>query len=69
MQGIVKKTMGAVVTAEQKVYYLHGDSTFDGAEHNEWVEFTGDENGKACIQCDRTQETPIQEELLLEEEE
>ena len=43
MQGIVKKTMGAVVTAEQKVYYLHGDSTFDGVEHNEWVEFTVDE--------------------------
>ena len=69
MQGLYKKSMGAVVTAEQQVYYLHGSTNADSINHNEWVEFTIDEDNKACVQGNDTQEESIQEELLLEEEE
>ena len=67
MQGRIKKEMGAVVTSEQQVYYLHPDTNTENLIHNECVEFTVDEDNKACIQCDGTQED-IQEELLEEEE-
>jgi len=69
MQGLYKESMGAVVTQEQQVHYLHADSSHEGVNHNEWVEFTVDEDGKAHIQREGTQEESIQEELLLEEEE
>ena len=69
MQGLYKESMGALVTQEQQVYYLHGDSAHEGVKHNEWVEFNVGEDGKAYIQGDGTQEESIQEELLLEEEE
>ena len=68
MQGTIKKEMGAVVTSEQQVYYLHSDTNTENLTHNECVEFTVDEDNKACIQCEEVQEE-IQEELLLEEEE
>jgi len=64
MQGIIKKEMGAVVTSEQQVYYLHPDTNTENLTHNECVEFTVDDDNKACIQCEETQE-----ELLEEEEE
>ena len=67
MQGKIKKEMGAVVTSEQQVYYLHSDINTENLTHNECVEFTVDDDNKACIQCDGTQED-IQEELLEEEE-
>ena len=60
--------MGAVVTSEQQVYYLHPDTNIENLTHNECVEFTVDEDNKACIQCDGIQEEDIQEELLEEEE-
>jgi hypothetical protein len=69
MQGLYKKTMGALVTAEQQVYYLNDSSAAGSYTHNDWVEFTVDEDGKACVQGNDTQEESIQEELLLEEEE
>jgi len=68
MQGLYKESMGAVVTSEQQVYYLHSKCDTESLTHNQWVEFSLDEDNKACIQCDGTQEE-IQEELLLEEEE
>ena len=68
MQGLVKKEMGAVVTAEQQVYYFHSKCDTESLTHNKWVEFSVEDN-KACIQCDDSQEESIQEELLLEEEE
>ena len=64
MQGRIKKEMGAVVTSEQQVYYLHPDTNTENLTHNECVEFTVDDDNKACIQCEETQE-----ELLEEEEE
>lgn len=69
MQGLIKASMGAVVTAEQQVYYFHPDTNTENLTHNEWVEFIVDDDNKACIQCSGTQEESIQEELLLEEEE
>jgi hypothetical protein len=68
MQGLYKESMGAVVTSEQQVYYLHSKCDTESLTHNQWVEFTVEED-KACIQCDEVQEESIQEELLLEEEE
>jgi hypothetical protein len=68
MQGLYKESMGAVVTSEQQVYYFHSETNTESLTHNQWVEFSLDEDNKACIQCDGTQEE-IQEELLLEEEE
>ena len=68
MQGLYKESMGAVVTSEQQVYYLHSKCDSESLTHNQWVEFTVEED-KACIQCDEVQEESIQEELLLEEEE
>ena len=67
MQGRIKKEMGAVITFEQQVYYLHPDTNTENLTHNECVEFTVDEDNKACIQDDEeTQEESIEEE---EEEE
>ena len=69
MQGLYKESMGAVVTSEQQVYYLHSKCDTESLTHNQWVEFTVEED-KACIEdCSTTQEESIQEELLLEEEE
>ena len=62
MQGKIKKEMGAVVTSEQQVYYFHPDTNTENLIHNECVEFTVDEDNKACIQCDGTQEESIEEE-------
>ena len=64
MQGRIKKEMGAVVTSEQQVYYLHPDTDSENLTHNDCVEFTVDDDNKACIQCEETQE-----ELLEEDEE
>jgi len=69
MQGLIKKEMGAVITAEQQVYYFHSSTNKETLTHNEWVEFTVDEDNKACVQSDDVQEEHITEELLLEEEE
>ena len=67
MQGRIKKEMGAVITAEQQVYYFHSSTNKETLTHNEWVEFTVDEDNKACIQSgEETQEEYIEEE---EEEE
>ena len=63
MQGRIKKEMGAVVTSEQQVYYLHPDTDSENLTHNDCVEFTVDEDGKACIQCEETQEELFQEEF------
>jgi hypothetical protein len=68
MQGLVKKEMGAVITQDQQVYYFHSDVNTEGCNHNDWVEFTVDENRKAHIELD-VKEEQITEELLLEEEE
>ena len=62
MQGKIKKEMGAVVTSEQQVYYLHSDINTENLTHNECVEFTVDDDNKACIQCEETQEESIEEE-------
>ena len=63
MQGRIKKEMGAVVTSEQQVYYLHPDTNTENLTHNECVEFTVDEDNKACIQSgEETQEEFIEEE-------
>ncbi len=67
MQGSYKKSMGAVVTSEQQVYYIHSDTNTENLTHNECVEFTVDEDNKACIQCDGTQEEETQEEFIEEE--
>ena len=67
MQGKIKKEMGAVVTSEQQVYYFHPDINTENLTHNECVEFTVDEDGKACIQCEETQEEETQEEFIEEE--
>ena len=67
MQGRIKKEMGAVVTSEQQVYYLHSDTNTENLTHNECVEFTVDEDGKACIQYEETQEDETQEEFIEEE--
>ena len=66
MQGLYKESMGAVVTSEQQVYYLHPDTNTENLTHNECVEFTVDEDNKACIQCEEIQEE-IQEESIEEE--
>ena len=50
MQGLLKKEMGAVITSEQQVYYLHPDTNTENLTHNESVEFTVGEDNKACIQ-------------------
>ena len=63
MQGKIKKEMGAVVTSEQQVYYLHPDTNTENLTHNECVEFTVGEDNKACIQSgEETQEESIEEE-------
>jgi len=63
MQGRIKKEMGAVVTSEQQVYYLHPDTNTENLTHNECVEFTVGEDNKACIQSgEETQEESIEEE-------
>ena len=63
MQGRIKKEMGAVVTSEQQVYYLHPDTNTENLTHNQSVEFTVDEDNKACIQSgEETQEEFIEEE-------
>ena len=63
MQGKIKKEMGAVVTSEQQVYYFHPDINTENLTHNECVEFTVDEDNKACIQDgEETQEESIEEE-------
>ena len=63
MQGRIKKEMGAVVTSEQQVYYLHPDTNIENLTHNECVEFTVGEDNKACIQSgEETQEEYIEEE-------
>ena len=63
MQGRIKKEMGAVVTSEQQVYYLHPDTNTENLTHNECVEFTVGEDNKACIQSgEETQEEYIEEE-------
>ena len=63
MQGIYKESMGAVVTSEQQVYYFHPDTNIENLTHNECVEFTVDEDNKACIQSgEETQEEYIEEE-------
>ena len=67
MQGLYKESMDAVVTSEQQVYYLHPDTNIENLTHNECVEFTVDDDNKACIQSgEETQEEYIEEE---EEEE
>jgi hypothetical protein len=63
MQGKIKKEMGAVITSEQQVYYLHPDTNTENLTHNQSVEFTVDEDNKACIQCEETQEELFQEEF------
>ena len=63
MQGKIKKEMGAVVTSEQQAYYFHPDTNTENLTHNECVEFTVDEDNKACIQCEETQEELFQEEF------
>ena len=65
MQGLYKESMGAVVTSEQQVYYLHPDTNTENLIHNECVEFTIGEDNKACIQSGEE----IQEEFIEEEEE
>ena len=63
MQGLYKESMGAVVTSEQQVYYLHPDTNTENLTHNECVEFTVGEDNKACIQSgEETQEEYIEEE-------
>ena len=63
MQGSYKKSMGAVITSEQQVYYLHPDTDSENLTHNDCVEFTVDEDNKACIQSgEETQEEYIEEE-------
>ena len=63
MQGLYKESMGAVVTSEQQVYYLHPDTNIENLTHNECVEFTVGEDNKACIQSgEETQEEYIEEE-------
>ena len=63
MQGLYKESMGAVVTSEQQVYYLHPDTNTENLTHNECVEFTVGEDYKACIQSgEETQEEYIEEE-------
>ena len=63
MQGLYKESMGAVVTSEQQVYYLHPDTNTENLTHNECVEFTVGEDNKACIQSgEETQEEFIEEE-------
>ena len=63
MQGLYKESMGAVVTSEQQVYYLHPDINTENLTHNECVEFTVDDDNKACIQSgEETQEEFIEEE-------
>ena len=66
MKGLFKKVMGAVITQDQQVYYLHPDARVEDRTHNEWIDFDVDENKKACIS---NKEENITEELLLEEEE
>ncbi len=68
MQGRIKKEMGAVVTSEQQVYYFHSDTNTENLTHNQFVEFTVDEDNKACIQCEETQEELLEEEEEEEEE-
>ena len=68
MQGLVKKEMGAVITQDQQVYYLHPSTNITDRTHNEWVEFDVDEDKKAHIKID-VKEEQITEELLLDEEE
>ena len=64
MQGKIKKEMGAVVTSEQQVYYFHPDINTENLIHNECVEFTVDEDNKACIQDgEETQEELLEEEF------
>ena len=64
MQGRIKKEMGAVVTSEQQVYYLHSDTNTENLTHNQCVEFTVDEDNKACIQDgEETQEELLEEEF------
>ena len=64
MQGRIKKEMGAVITFEQQVYYLHPDTNTENLTHNECVEFTVFEDNKACIQDnEETQEELFQEEF------
>ena len=46
MQGLLKKEMGAVITSEQQVYYLHPDTNTENLTHNESVEFTVGEDIK-----------------------
>ena len=46
MQGRIKKEMGAVVTSEQQVYYLHPDTNTENLTHNECVEFPVDDDIK-----------------------
>ena len=64
MQGRIKKEMGAVITSEQQVYYFHSDTNTENLTHNQSVEFTVDEDNKACIQDnEETQEELFQEEF------
>ena len=67
MQGLYKESMGAVVTSEQQVYYLHPDTNTENLTHNKCVEFTVDDDNKACIQCEETQCEETQEESIEEE--
>ena len=67
MQGSYKKSMGAVITSEQQVYYFHPDTNTENLIHNECVEFIVDEDNKACIQCEETQCEETQEESIEEE--
>jgi hypothetical protein len=64
MQGKIKKEMGAVVTSEQQAYYFHPDTNTENLTHNQCVEFTVDEDNKACIQGgEETQEELLEEEF------
>ena len=64
MQGKIKKEMGAVVTSEQQAYYFHPDTNTENLTHNQCVEFTVDEDNKACIQgAEETQEELLEEEF------
>ena len=64
MQGRIKKEMGSVVTSEHQTYYFHPDTNTENLTHNQSVEFTVDEDNKACIQDnEETQEELFQEEF------
>ena len=64
MQGKIKKEMGAVVTSEHQAYYFHPDTNTENLTHNQCVEFTVDEDNKACIQDgEETQEELLEEEF------